>query len=835
MFKKISKRIFPILLVLVLLVAVMPMQVFAGNTVSVLDGKITITDTANSTTVSDDIVTVTAKGGLISQTTNTLTIKNNGDSTATISFSFSASNYKSFSESTASGSKSFDLVAGETATMSITGKRALSSNTATLTLSNFVYQVASSSSNATLYFDMNGGSVTAEGTSVTNGEAVSVEDSELSVVATAASGYSFYAWVNAETREILSSSATYSMTIAKDVAVEAVFSNNSTSKAYFYAYDKNKNYIFDDLSKAGAFAASSSNKTIVLMASGTLPAADHTIPAGVTLLIPFDDAHTLYTTSPSSIGYTGIPVINATANLWTQPYVYSKLTMESGANIDVNGAISLSAKHAIAQGAKKDVGGAPSGPCSYIYMNDNTAITVNSGASLYAWGFIYGNGSVTAKSGANIYENFQIADFRGGTQSTGMENGVFPMSQYYIQNIEVPLTIEAGAKENCYTSIFMQKNVFSSSVAAFSSSDAMFNLTSGFVTKVYDGSTDRLIITLGENSEMTVSPISMKISTSTIDSDEYELPINGNISITAKSGSKVHMEQDIAMLPGSVINLEQGSYGELKQGTNIYIYDKSDWGNYTFSSNESFKFIPLTYAPGKTHTRTEADLTDATVKVNGTFDATNGYIYTTIGGANIYSTGTGVIKTTAGTQTVTHQLVQNIGYTEIPITPAVLQNESGVTPSTSTDTYTYIDGKWICTNHIYSDVVTDPNCSEQGYTTHTCGFCDNVTVDTYTDALGHTFGEWIIAKEPTYSQEGSKTHTCLVCGHVETAIIEKILIPDIDGDGDFDSLDLVKLRRIMLNIDTLGENVYSTVVDLNCDGCLNILDLIRIKKLSLSK
>ncbi len=832
MFKKISKRIFPILLALVMIVAIMPLQVFAGNTVSVLDGKISITDTASNVSASGDTVTATAKGGYLSQTTNEITITNTGGSTATVSFDYSASNYKSFSESAATGTKSVVLGAGESITMSIIGRKAISSNTASLKLSNFDYEAASASANVTINFVSSYGSITAEGTSVATGEVVTVNDGALDVVATPASGYSFYAWVNADTRQILSSSATYSIAVVNDIAVEAVFSNNKDSKAYFYA--DNEKYLFDDLSEAGLFAASS-NKTIVLMASGTLPAADYTIPAGVTLLIPFDSAHTLYTTTPDSVGYTGMPLLSATANAWQQPYVYSKLTMASGANISVNGAISLSAKHGLCRGGKTS-GGAPSGPCSYVYMNDNSTITVNNGGALYAWGYIYGGGSVTAKSGSHIYENFQIEDFRGGTQSTQMENGVFPMAQYYIQNIEVPLTIEAGASENCYTSIFMSKTEVSSSVAAFASSDAMFNLTSGSVTKRYDGATDRLIITLSENSEMTVSPISLKISTSTINSDEYELPINGNITITAKSGSKVYMGQDVAMLPGSVINLEKGAYGELLDGINIYLYDIEDWGNYIFRNNKDATFSPITYAPGKTHTRTDADLFDATVRVDGTFDATKGHIYTTEHGANIYSTGTGVLKTAVGTQTITYQLNQETAtYAEIPIVPAILQNANSATPSTSTDTYTYTDGKWICTNHTYSDAVTAPTCTEKGYTTHTCSFCDNVVVDTYIDALGHTYGEWTLTKEPTYSQEGSKTHTCLTCGYVETVAIEKIAIPDIDGDGDFDAMDLVKLRRIMLKIDVLDENVYSTVIDLNDDGRLNILDLIRIKKLALGK
>jgi len=41
--------------------------------------------------------------------------------------------------------------------------------------------------------------------------------------------------------------------------------------------------------------------------------------------------------------------------------------------------------------------------------------------------------------------------------------------------------------------------------------------------------------------------------------------------------------------------------------------------------------------------------------------------------------------------------------------------------------------------HDISDVATSPTCTAQGYTTHSCKSCDYVLVDTYINALGHTF------------------------------------------------------------------------------------------------
>ena len=92
------------LFAVVVSVAGLCMNAFAAaTTVTVLDGQVSITDSAGTGSASGGTVTITAKGGLFSQTTNTITICNETDSTATLSFDYNASNYKSFSESSASG------------------------------------------------------------------------------------------------------------------------------------------------------------------------------------------------------------------------------------------------------------------------------------------------------------------------------------------------------------------------------------------------------------------------------------------------------------------------------------------------------------------------------------------------------------------------------------------------------------------------------------------------------------------------------------------------------------------------------------------------------------
>ena len=69
------------------------------------------------------------------------------------------------------------------------------------------------------------------------------------------------------------------------------------------------------------------------------------------------------------------------------------------------------------------------------------------------------------------------------------------------------------------------------------------------------------------------------------------------------------------------------------------------------------------------------------------------------------------------------------------------------------------------TGHNHIPTVTEPTCEEQGYTTHTCEWCDDYYVDTYTSSIGHNYGEWIPEVEPGCETEGVVAHYhCDACG-----------------------------------------------------------------------
>lgn len=73
--------------------------------------------------------------------------------------------------------------------------------------------------------------------------------------------------------------------------------------------------------------------------------------------------------------------------------------------------------------------------------------------------------------------------------------------------------------------------------------------------------------------------------------------------------------------------------------------------------------------------------------------------------------------------------------------------------------------------HNYTSAVTAPTCTERGYTTYTCGICNNVYIADYTNALGHSYGEWIVTKNATSTMAGQRERICSVCGDKEIETI----------------------------------------------------------------
>ena len=630
---------------------------------------------ANGTSI---IGAATSEGGACGNTSykSTLTITNKKSTTATLSFDYTIEQNSGTIQvdgTEVSSGASFTKELAANGSVKVYIKSGSTSAATKITLTNVVLV---SDVNATATFvPAENGTYTVDGKLIT--EEYSNTQSSMTayqVVATPADGYQFMGWYDVSNEKYISTSAKAALNIENDCTITARFA--SKTAALFETGGQR----FDDLGDAVSYAQTNGQSKITLATDGSI-SGTYTIPTGITLLIPFDEAGTLYTDAPAAIR-------TAPAS---KPF--RTLTMSDGASITVNGAISLGGRYYAAGGSEQ---GRPVGDYGYIKMADNSSITVKNGGKLYAWGFISGSGSVLAESGATVYEFYQIADFRGGTASSNMHHGVFPFSQYFVQNIEVPLTLNAGANEQVYSGVYAMKSTYTTAIN-FIGDIGMFKVESGSFTKDYDEKTDRLVFTV--NGEAALNTLALTLAGMDVNSASYVLPITNNITINIQSGN-VTINQDAALLAGVEVNIAEGAGLTVANGKNIYFYDSDEWNSDNFVWGPC-KFKSVAYAPGKAYNRSNNDLVDAKMDVNGSVTAI-GAIYTTAGGADICSSnGTGkyIQQGALGTATETYQYNANgNNAVTIPITAAKLHNADGSYTETKDakagDVINYVNGVW---------------------------------------------------------------------------------------------------------------------------------------------
>lgn len=470
---------------------------------------------------------------------------------------------------------------------------------------------------------------------------------KLTVTAAAAEGYTFLGFVDENGDAITSNTSITYTELFEATSITAKFFDNSKMLAaddpsvlYQVGTGNMTKYYVADLDDAFEIAANSASNVVVPLQDMTWT-TDVTIPKGVTLLIPFDDNYTCYTNEP---------VVEYVDNVTPTPY--RTLTLADGVTLTIEGAVSLSSK-LCAKGQWGAYNGCPSGPDGRIHMLGSSKINVKNGGNLYVWGFIYGSGTtqmVEVQSGGTVYECFQIKDWRGGSATSSVYNYAFIFNQYYVQNIEVPLKMYAGATETLYSSVNASSSPYPISVDFIGSDSGMFRLHSGYLIKDYIEDTDRIDYEVYGTADLAPLVISGVPMVGTVSTDEYRLPLNSNMTIAAKNG-KVTVTQNLEMLPGCALTVASGATIEIKSGCSVYLFDHDEWVGKKFTGAADLYVVGYSVANGTIEKRLSGDvmngLVDAKIDVEGTLDV-YGYLYTSEHGANITSKRTGVYGAKGG-------------------------------------------------------------------------------------------------------------------------------------------------------------------------------------------
>ena len=491
-------------------------------------------------------------------------------------------------------------------------------------------------------------------------------------------------------------------------------------------------------------------------------ATEYVIPNGVTLLIPYSadfiarlEALTVddYLETGSASGLN----------------CYRKLILEDGTNIRVERGGN------ICVGAQMVINGLTVASLPYkfghIELGNNCHIQFEEGSTLFAWGYITNPagtnitndnintvGRVTIDKGASVHESFMYADWRGGTATAdfiqlsgaaalgaalmgintdGYRYQVFPMSQYYIQNVEAPMTIRRGATEILSTAVYTNNSKTRASVTFMAENAGLFRLKSDdvSVTKYYDPLTDRLKMYVHgssvANSKATLGTMELNLGSLPVignlgcNSKDYVLPINNNMDVSVENVT-ITSPYNMAMMAGSTFNI--ASTAHFKNEAQVYVYDV-DESKLTVNGTETGycgvynnPIVPLTKRIGSDLTFKRAtlynsyyynpiNLKDATIIIDGVFEnSSTGYLMTTKGGARIISNGGGKViiskegKPSTGSggsltrnQTPFQYIQGEKGqFVAVPMKrylPALL-NGDGTYVDANINTYTYYNDKW---------------------------------------------------------------------------------------------------------------------------------------------
>ena len=486
--------------------------------------------------------------------------------------------------------------------------------------------------------------------------------------------------------------------------------------------------------------------TIIMTNDYTMPAGYYTLPANATLIIPM-----------SNDQETGYEIINRVSNNsasgtpYVKPTEFRRLTFAKGVNLDVYGLIEITGTQRASDDAYATL---PHGPYGRLVMSEGSRMTLQNASELRVWGYMTGMGETDARRGAVVREQFQMGDWKGGSVSFSMlaaeDTRVFPITQYYIQNIESPVKYHPGSVLSTTTSV--SANFGSMGMTAMANDikvvgvsgqhTAMFlmdqeaDAENTWVRKWYDAEHDVQTYEVNSGAHLGSMVLDLgKLGTQPLvmNSGYFVLPITNNMKIHLLSGM-MDFTQTTSLLPGAEVEVDKESVIKIVQNADpsvysgsLYVYDADDWsyaGGKGDAANTFYtKVVP--YSPsfdgitpnGKPNKRSETTKpADAKINVHGSFDTGQGAVYTTPGGANIFSSnedaGTFVFSNPApSSSSDVYQYINGSGYTSVAASTAQLRNGDGTPTSTegtgANQVFIYKDDIWASApNLFYFDCYT---------------------------------------------------------------------------------------------------------------------------------
>ena len=636
--------------------------------------QVTTNDSTGTWKVADDGVTITGvvAGQTSKQPSSSLSLKNTGNQKgkivldyATVTIGAGANRFKGNGSVQQNGvsitgtrSMEGELAANGGNSITITikaGEGAVdwaggAGGTTTIVFKISSFQLVKEEANVTVTAGQGGKFTVDNGTALTTWSEKKSKGTAVTLTAVPDDGYQFDGWYKVENGAYtrLSAEAAYSYTVPEiDSELQALF--RKAGMAPVFSVNGTGYYSFP----TAMSASKSTGKPAVLMRDYVLPVDTYTIPVGASLLIPYSASDTGTFSSTASIP-------SGNQNPLASHKAYVTLTVPNGAAINVNGgAVNVNAQQA---SNSSRMPGCVYGDYGCLRLEEGAKLTFNGGTG-YIYGFIIGQGEVEAMNGASIWELMQVTDWRGGEAAAHLQGGnileigsgkmnSFICSQYYFQNIESRYTVHSGATSGICFQVNISDTNCPTSTPLIGKDDGLIRLAEGSsITRTYHGDTDR--VEWDVKGTVSVSSLTLKITLGisiSLNTAEKVFPLQGNYTFNIGAGSTMRLTNKFQMLPGCQVNVEKGGKLISDSGTELYVFDRDDWGKY---ANNQY-LSPILFAPTKSCDRTvtsNQELPSASLRIDGTFEA-NGAIYSTAGGEGLSGTGVFINKVSASNSTL---------------------------------------------------------------------------------------------------------------------------------------------------------------------------------------
>lgn len=461
---------------------------------------------------------------------------------------------------------------------------------------------------------------------------------------TAPTGYTFIGWHNVTDKTYDYTHDTYTVTMTKPYQVNPIYVPAMTITTGTNGYE-NATYQYKALN--GKMVAPDGQ----YVARGPIPSDGGTPDFYTSLKAAFDATDTVFLLAEDTInGSLTIPrgktlvIPDRLADLGPgndkPEQLYSTTGISSYCKVSYIGNLTVNGKLVVNAVQSSRLDGRATGGIGYLSLSGDSTVTVEKGGELCGYGLIRG-GSITAKDGSTVRELMEISDRRGDHATLAIydnkDKGVFLFNNFSVKTIESPATYETGAKLFAQYSVALDPDSPSSgSALLFASSDALFNLSQGSMTKYFDHQTDKTVYHLDEGGKMSTGSfkITLKVAgvTPSIDTKDYQMPLNAGFDL--RTAGDMTMNSSFKFLPGASLSVEKGGTCTVAKNANLLFYRLNDYdtrgiGNGTYQKGYSAKAYPVNASnlPGGGYTHPTLDTVgSARLNVDGEM-IVNGGLY----------------------------------------------------------------------------------------------------------------------------------------------------------------------------------------------------------------